>query len=256
MAPLPTSLRTSPVRATGLSSPASNGLCTSASGANWSAYSLQGSRRERNSDAFAVFDRDGLQVFAVGDGVGSLPGSPVASRAAVDAVVSATELGLIDLEPPVFAETLELVKESVSFALHVEELQGATTLALVVLNGDRKLIASVGDSEVHEVAAEGPSALLHSLDHVPSRPNVLLAWIDGQADVELHVASPSAAAEFICLMSDGVPGALSPDEIASIVRRVGIENGGRELVLAARRAGATDDLTAVVVRSRPHRTDS
>lgn len=231
-------------------------MCTSASGENWSAYSLQGAKRERNSDAFAVFDRDGLQVFVVGDGVGSLPGAPVASRVAVDAVISATELGLVDREHPVLAETLDLVNESVRYALAAEELQGATTLAVVVFDRGHKLVASVGDSEIHEVREEGPSTLLHPLDHVPSRPNVLLAWIDGQAEAELHLASPSDAAEFLCLMSDGVPGALSPEEIASVTRQAGADDGGRELVLAARRAGASDDLTAIVVRVAPLRSDS
>jgi len=220
--------------------------CTSAVGENWSAYSLQGAGRDRNSDAFAVCDRDGLQVFAIADGVGSMPGSPIASRAAADAIVAATEAGFLNgLD---VTEPLALVDESVALALDDAGLQGGTTLAFVVSAGRQTYLASVGDSEVHGVRELGESVLLHPLDHVPSRPNVLLAWIDGRADYAPHVQEVEQQTSIVCLMSDGIPGTLRADQIAAISRAAPIREAARELVLAARAAGARDDLTAIVVR--------
>ena len=58
-----------------------------ASGHTWSACSVAGTARDRNSDAFAVTECDGRLVVAVADGVGALEGSPSASRSAVHAAV-------------------------------------------------------------------------------------------------------------------------------------------------------------------------
>lgn len=230
-----------------MSEDVSNGVCRSLSGANWSAYSLQGRTRERNSDAFTVFERDGTQVFALADGVGSMPGSPIASSTAVDAMVGAAELGLLD-HPLLITETMDLVNEAVGYSLGESGLNGATTLAFAVLEAARPVaVFSVGDSEVHAISGAGDSRLLHELDHVPARPNVLLAWIDGQSSFEAHKATAPADATHLCLMSDGVPAALGTSDIARIIRTKPIADGARELVLAARRAGANDDLTAIVV---------
>jgi serine/threonine protein phosphatase PrpC len=77
----------------------------------------------------------------------------------------------------------------------------------------------------------------------------LLAWLDGHTAYEAHVREIELGDSLLCLMSDGVPGALTPETIASLVRDNPVEDAARIVVLAAREAGATDDLTAVVVGS-------
>jgi serine/threonine protein phosphatase PrpC len=218
----------------------------SAVGKNWSAYSLQGKARERNSDAFATLDEADWQAFAVGDGVGSMPASPVASRAAVEAAIAASRVGQL-MEAEDVPEAMVAIDRSVADALASDGEAGATTLAFVAIKGGRVLVLSVGDSEVHEISRSGPSFLLHPVDHVPAQPNILLAWLDGHTAYEAHVREIDPGDSLLCLMSDGVPGALSPEAIASVVRDNPVEDAARVLVLAAREAGATDDLTAVVV---------
>lgn len=223
-----------------------NGVCSSATGANWSAYSLQGKARERNADAFATFDSDGWQAFAVADGVGSLPASPVASRAAVEAVIEAIRSGALSSADSL-TSVLSDVDIAVGNALAECEAKGATTLGFVAIKDSGVLGISVGDSEIHLVESAGPSILLHPLDHVPAQRNILLAWIDGEAVYEPHVVAMTLENARLCLMSDGIPGSLSPEDIATTVRSASPEDAARKLVLAARDAGAGDDLTAVVV---------
>lgn len=192
-------------------------------------------------------------MFAVADGVGSMPGSPIASQAAVKAVRDAAEEGLFQRRGGL-ALLLETVNHAVLDALSSlsdGNVRGATTLSVVAVQSGRVLIVSVGDSEVHMVGSSGDSRLQHELDHVPNRPNVLLAWIDGRTAFEPHVVSVAAESETLCLMSDGIPGALSRAEIARVVRNSHIGSAARELVLAARGAGANDDVTAVVVAVPP-----
>jgi len=193
-----------------------------------------------------VYDKDGSQVFALGDGVGALPSSPIASRAAVDAVVAAAELGQLDNDLNL-DEVLSLVDESVGFAVEESAEKGATTLVALSLSQDSEFVFSVGDSEAHEILANGESRLLHDLDHVPAQPNVLLAWIDGHTPFDVHRRFLSRGESYLCLMSDGVPGSLSNQKVADLVRGNSIATAARALVLAARDAGANDDLTAIVI---------
>ena len=231
---------------------ATNGACLAETGDNWSAYSLQGAGRERNSDAFAVFDKDGWQAFAVGDGVGSMPGSPNASRAAVDAVVESLRSGpLVQVDD--LQQVMPSVDRSVVQALASSEGPGATTLAFVVVVRGLARLLSVGDSEIHAIPAEGESVLLHPVDHVPAQPNILLAWLDGETSYEAHTHALELENARLCLMTDGIPGALSNDRIAAVVRGSAVRDAAREVVLAARDAGARDDLTAIVVSASADR---
>lgn len=192
-----------------------------------------------------MFDRNGTQVFVVADGVGSLPGSPIAARTATEAVIVAAEAGLL-----ADGEWSAVVDERVCLALDEAGLKGGTTLAFLASTPNGSTVASIGDSEVHTISAVGESHLVNHLDHIPTRPNILLAWVDGRAPYEPHTDSIGDEVEFVCLMSDGVPAALSRCVIADTVRASTITDAARELVLSARSAGALDDLTAIVVKRR------
>jgi serine/threonine protein phosphatase PrpC len=208
-----------------------------------------GPGRDVNADALAV-ELDGRSfAFAVADGVGSMPGSPVASEAAVKATAAwISKRGAIG--EAALEELFADVSRQVDLALKASEFEGATTLVLAAVDRGIALVAAIGDSEALLVPDTGPAQRLNDPDHVPARPNVLLAWIDGQATFEPHIARLEPLPATLCLVTDGVTGTLGYDEIAAIVRSAPPSDAAVALTRAARAAGSSDDATAVVFSNR------
>jgi serine/threonine protein phosphatase PrpC len=175
-----------------------------------------------------------------------MPGSPVASEAAVAAVVQwARErrvAGVGDV-PGLIAS----VKKAVAEALQARGEPGATTLACAILYNGGGIVATVGDSEALAVGPTGPAQRLNELDHLPARPNMLLAWIDAEQEPEPHVIELDTLPYRLCLVTDGIAQALDYDRIASLVRGTDPAEAARALVLSAQDHGASDDITALVL---------
>ncbi len=203
-----------------------------------------GPGREVNADAFALNLEGSCLAFAVADGVGALPGSPFASAAAALAVI---EWAQAKPETPSFEALSAHVTERVGAALRPRSLNGATTLVVALIAGGEVTVASIGDSGALAIPASGPAKPLHKLDHVPSRPNILTAWIDGEAAFEPHRGTPARDSYALCLVTDGVSGSLRNEQIADIVRSTPLEDAAALLVKAARAAGSHDDATALVL---------
>jgi serine/threonine protein phosphatase PrpC len=185
-------------------------------------------------------------AFTVADGVGTLEASPVASAAAVAAAVQwVRQRRAVDADD--MPDLLASVNEAVGESLRVRGEAGATTLACVILSDGRAIIVTVGDSEVLAVGSAGPAERLNELDHVPARPNMLLAWIDGKETLEPHVIELECLPHRLCLVTDGIVQALDYDRIARLVREREPTEAARALVLAARDRGASDDITALVL---------
>lgn len=224
-----------------------NGHLPHESGATWSASSVRGSQRAQNSDFIGVFTEGRCHAFVVADGVGALEASGRASVAAVEAAIrwtAAQEHVAEDDAPSLVRAVDDAVKAAVSHD------RGATTLAYVGTERDKGLLVTVGDSEVLAVGEEGEARRLNPLDHVPAQPNMLLAWIDGEVDVEPHVIALDALPYRLVLATDGVTGVLDTGAIADIVRRWPIDVAASRLVHAARDKGAQDDASAIVIAAQ------
>ena len=105
---------------------------------------------------------------------------------------------------------------------------------------------AVGDTEIIEIPPTGPAVLLHELDNLAARPNVLVAWIDGRTDFQLHEAKGVPPDGVLCLATDGVTRALGYEAIASIVRKAE-RDGARQLSQASVASAVGDDATAIVL---------
>jgi serine/threonine protein phosphatase PrpC len=218
-------------------------------GPGWSACSARGSSRTHNSDAVAVDVSGECLAFAVADGVGALEASPAASAAAATAAVQWVRQRQAVTVHDIPAQ-LTSVNESVGEALGARGEKGATTLACVVLSAGRVIIVTVGDSEVLAVGSAGPAERLNELDHVPARPNMLLAWIDGKETLEPHIIELERLPHRLCLVTDGLVQALDYERIAGLVREADAAEAARALVLSARDLGASDDVTALVLSAQ------
>jgi serine/threonine protein phosphatase PrpC len=234
-------------------------------GANWSACSARGLGRAKNSDALAVSDEGPCLAFVVADGAGSLALSPLASETAAAAAAewvrgrqSVGEGDIHSLTTSVNAAVYAALQSAAlegaaagtpASASHdvAAESQGATTIACAMIDGDRGIIATVGDSEALAVGDDGPAHRLNELDHVPARPNMLLAWIDGTSTFEPHVIPLDPLPRRLCLVTDGIVKVLDYDRIAALVRESAPAEAARVLVLNARKHGASDDVTALVL---------
>lgn len=215
-------------------------------GTHWSACTARGRERARNSDALSVDTTGALLAFTIADGVGAMEASPAASAAAADAVAAWARTRCTVNAQDVSALVVS-VSGAVGDALQARGEAGATTLACAILSGQRGVVVTVGDSEVLAVGAVGPAERLNELDHVPARPNVLLAWIDGQTELEPHVIEVDVLPHRLCLVTDGVAQVLDYGQIADLVRDTDPEEAARTLVLAALDRGASDDVTALVL---------
>lgn len=71
--------------------------------------------------------------------------------------------------------------------------------------------------------------------------------LDGRTPVEPHVYVLDGTEHLLCLVTDGVTKVVDYAEIGQVVRDAAASGGMGNLLTAARQAGATDDLTAVVV---------
>jgi len=213
-------------------------------GGSWSACSLRGPSRPWNADALAVVEAGRRRAFAVADGVGALALSPAASRAAVDAAAR-WACGTRGIARPDAAALVREVNEAVRRAVTMPS-DGATTLVCALVDQRRAAVVSVGDSEVFAVDEAGAIARINPLDHVPAQPNLLLAWIDGDTEIEPHVTMLEHMPARLVLLTDGVTRVLG-EEIIGRIASGDAREAARDLVLAAQAAGADDDATAVVL---------
>ena len=178
-----------------------------------------------------------------------MEGSAAASTAASKAVVAwarrQNTARLSDM-PALLSE----VNAAVGKALRKKGQGGATTLACALVSRDGCVVATVGDSEVLAVDYSGPACRLNQLDHLPARPNMLLAWIDGDVEVEPHLIELETLPHRLCLVTDGVSQAVDGQRLANLLRDAPPSKAAEVLVIEALSGGATDDVTALVLAPR------
>ena len=176
-----------------------------------------------------------------------MPNSPEASVTATRAVVDWASRQPRPLPPEAASLAAAAANAAVAELLTGHPELGATTLAFALLADGAAVIGAVGDSEILAIDATGPARRLNDLDHVPSRPNILLAWLDGVAPFEPHTATLDGRLPTLCLVTDGVTKVLAYDEIAAIVRDAASTDQAVEIIREAQRRRATDDVTALIV---------
>ncbi|MDQ3035245.1 MAG: protein phosphatase 2C domain-containing protein [Myxococcota bacterium] len=232
-------------------------------------------RRSNNEDSWSAVDRFGLYIVA--DGMGGYEGGEIASRTVVDTITKyfarmtpSGELGLGDSN-----DDYALARGRMDLALRIAhreicrkkvgELQrmGSTVAALVVQRG-RALIAHVGDSRIYrlrggrlermtrdhslyaEMEATGrvslPPRQQCSYQHVITR--ALGAAGDSRPDLRVEEALPG---DLFVLATDGLTDVISDEAIASWARKEDPCVLAARLVDAAWQNDAQDNITVVAV---------
>jgi len=215
-----------------------------------SGFTLAKGTQLKGDDFFEIKVMDNITVAVVCDGVGSaLQGAEAANR------VSHFLVHSLKNRPKSWSmeKSIKHFIENINRVLYLESMEEyereelVTTLALVVIEGDRLFGANVGDSRIY-LSRNGQFAQLssdHSMDE-KGMESVLTAAMGLEETVEpYYFENNLQAKDQILLCSDGLYTELTQEELAD-----GLHMGASFLVKAASRKhndDLPDDTTAVIL---------
>ncbi|HEY0784961.1 MAG TPA: Stp1/IreP family PP2C-type Ser/Thr phosphatase [Acidobacteriaceae bacterium] len=230
-----------------------------------------GCRRQNNEDSFAYDLSAG--IFAVSDGMGGSAGGEIASQLAVEQLIASYRL-LREAQGehiPSFAEALYHAVGSANAAVHARaqadaELRGmGATLVAMALEGNKAVIANVGDSRAyllregsstqitadHSFVAEQVRAGLLTEEaaiHSPLRSTITRAvGIAPTVEADLFAAE-LAPGDRILLVSDGLTRYVADHEMAEVAGpSVSPDQACAALVELTRSRGAADNVTCLLL---------
>ena len=230
----------------------------------------QGRTRKTNEDNYGLNIRnsEGACNFVVCDGMGGAAAGEVASRLAVDAMLSAMNEGVLTLE------TFQQAVAAANHSVHDSAVQDpsragmGTTLVAMATRGNRAWVAHVGDSRCYRLRDGQLERLTHDHSLVdeqvrlgqltpaqaetsPMR-NVITRAVGTQdevaADLIEFVVMPG---DLYLLASDGLMREVNDEQIAGMLRAAGdLEETLAQLIGAANEAGGHDNITCLIVRAR------
>ena len=243
-----------------------------------------GEVREHNEDSFLVADLDHGQVldlgdqplqatgargplFVVCDGMGGVVGGEIASELTSQVMWREMKPTPATRDPEVFARLLRraarVANQDVrAMGRREPGLRGmGTTLSAAGVVGDRLIVATVGDSRAYVLRAgvlvqvtrdqSLQSALLaagHSPNEAASAGGAILQALGVGEDVEPSLSiTVLRRGDRILLCSDGLYGLVGDPALALLMSAPhAVEQAVRLLLSAARVAGGTDNITAIV----------
>jgi protein phosphatase len=222
-------------------------------------------RRTTNEDAFLVDPRRGL--FVVADGMGGHNAGEVASSLAVKTIGEF----LADGTPAslnVLDEALRLANDHIlTVAGEKPDYTGMGTTVVAVYLRDREAVyAHAGDSRVYlwhqgeltqltrddswvAAAMNGVSDDAREMEQHPMR-HVLTKVVGLRPELQPSVAECSfVVGDVLLLCSDGVHGSVSDEQLETLLAsRKAVDAVAESVVREALAHGATDNVTAIVVR--------
>lgn len=238
-----------------------------------------GRKRANNEDAFLVME--GIQLFAVADGVGGREGGEIASAIAVDTLREAVPdlLGAsdrtpaagtgtdADREPAALRYAVSLANRRILDTMEQRtELAGmGTTLTALLVSRSRIHLIHLGDSRAYLLRSAKLRQLSddHSLVAEQVKAGVMTPT---QARTSAHrhvitralgineVVAPDLrresvkAGDVFLLCSDGLTEMIDDRTIATLLKKSPPAEAVQKLIAAANKAGGVDNITAVVVQ--------
>ncbi len=222
-----------------------------------------------NEDRILLADRAGL--YAVADGLGGHAAGGVASDLAVATLRAHVPRLTAPHVPPsqALVRALREANQAILEQAAAPERSGmATTCTALIVGAREGVIAHVGDSRAYLIRGREVRQLTadHSLveelvrrgDLAPddagaaARRHVLTRALGLDTDAPIDLLSvPLASGDVVVLTTDGLHGAVAPEEIAAVVRATpDAEEACRTLVNLANERGGLDNASVVIVRVR------
>jgi PPM family protein phosphatase len=222
--------------------------------------------RSTNEDALLIDVEAGL--FVVADGMGGHNAGEVASGLAIETIQqfirkSADRSGA-RLEEAVRCANQEILMAA---AQRPDYAGMGTTVAAVLVNDHHASLTSIGDSRVYrwhggklaqltrddswiaKMLSDGASLSAPEIERHPMR-HVLTEVVGVRSDLEPRASECDfESGDALLLCSDGLHGVVSSNQLAAVMRSSGgVKEMAARLVEQAVAHGATDNVTAVVVR--------
>jgi type VI secretion system protein ImpM len=212
--------------------------------------------RKDNQDHFLLSNEK--RLWAVADGMGGLSHGEIASQMVVDSLNALEPTPSLNTAIQSITAALDAVNADLcrgAVGVGGVEASGSTVVALVI-RGREWGVSWAGDSRAyiwragslsqvthdHSVVGEGPLG-----DAAAGRGEITRA-VGGYDELELeHVADLVAAGDRFLLCSDGLYGALDEPALIECLQQASAQEACNALIEAARTAGASDNITAVVV---------
>jgi protein phosphatase len=234
-----------------------------------------GNVRDRNEDLLYVPDQSVVEqsdvvILALADGMGGYERGEVASKIAIDTLLS--KFSQADSDDPVL-----LLKQAYRDANRVIFDDGSakgdhnimgTTLVAAVIRDDDLTIGNVGDSRAyllragrlnqvttdHSLVAEQVKMGVMTEDEAreSTHKNIITRAIGHRERVEVDIFEIKLLPEDkLFLSSDGIHDYLSDDEILDVLKVMEPEPATKELISRALNAGSTDNVSAVCAWMAP-----
>ena len=216
-----------------------------------SAFNLAKGKELKGDDYFAYKQLDDITIAVVCDGVGSARAGAKASKKAVEFLVNALKNRPVSWS---MEKSILHFIENINHILYMESLQEyesveyVTTLAMVVIEGDRLYGANVGDSRIYLKREQELTQL--STDHSLSEENmehILTAALGLEESVTpSYFENNISKGDKILLCSDGLYNELSAHELSD-----GVDINASFLVRKASKKhndNLPDDTTAIVIK--------
>ncbi len=231
-----------------------------------------GMQRENNEDSFAYGSLEGGAQYAiVCDGMGGENGGDIASKIAVDMIVSRLTSGY---RPQMTANSIRNLLLTAISAANVEIYNKAqademlagmgTTVVAVILKDDTAYISHVGDSRaylyhegnaeqitvdhsiVQELISQGKLSEADAEDY--PHKNLLTRAVGVYHSVTVdYLEEVLEAGDKLLLCTDGLTNFCPLDTINRILEDDDIESSCNKLVNAACNAGGLDNITAIII---------
>lgn len=213
-----------------------------------------GPLRCENQDAYALCDSN--RMWAVADGMGGYRDGDVASRMVVDALNALEPTATLNAALQSIDLSLARVNQDLrrsALGVGGGEMSGSTVVALLIRGGEWA-VSWAGDSRAYLQRQGALNQLTrdHSVSDTdpasPSAQGELTRAIGGDDVLELErVVDNIAVGDRFLLCSDGLYHALDGPTLGQLLGQGTAAEASRALIEAACRAGARDNVTAVVV---------
>lgn len=243
---------------------------------DWAGGSDAGLKRGRNEDAFKTLvpPSDAAQhalgaLFMVADGMGGLRGGELASASALEAVIR-DYYGPLDSAETSAEAPVERLRDAIETAnVHVRQQAaragldriGTTLAGLVILDDEVGILFNVGDSRVYRFRHNTTVQITDDQSlAAQQRQSATTQTVTGRASTSITAflgqpfplepcieQTEIRRGDVYLLCTDGLWSLFEPHEMARIIKRNSAEQTVRKLIAAARKRGAPDNVTAVVV---------
>lgn len=230
-------------------------------------YTAKSQLHERNEDNHFICDN----YLIIADGIGGESDGDVASRIAVDSIVSVLSKEIMDVMSDSDIKDVSykaILSADSKISDYVEKHPGSfgmgTTVLLAVIKDDRLLISWCGDSHGYTYKNGGVSSITKDHSYVQDlidagritveesfthpKNNLITRFVGGGEETCIpdFCIYPFSNFEIIILCSDGLSGYCTHNDIAKEIKRnTDIENLPEYLTDLAVRHGSADDITIV-----------